>query len=60
MKIILHFTNCDKFATEVPDDEVDVFYTEWDTHDKEAFETVSDAWILHRDVLWVEFPENKE
>jgi hypothetical protein len=60
-KVILHFTNLDTFATEIAEDEMDVFYTEWDKHSKkDAFETISTAWIKPCDVLWIEFSKDRE
>jgi hypothetical protein len=59
-KVILHFTNLDTFATEIEEDEVNDFYMEWDKRGKDAFTTISTAWIKPCDVLWIEFPEDKE
>jgi hypothetical protein len=59
-KVILHFTNLDTFTTEIAEDELDVFYTEWDERSKKyAFEPILTAWIKPCDVLWIEFPEDK-
>jgi hypothetical protein len=59
-KIILHFTNLDTFATEIAEDDMDDFYMEWDKRGKDAFETISTAWIKPCDVLWIDFQEDKE
>jgi len=56
MKVILHFTNCDSFATEIDDDDCDALLLEWDERGKDVFQTIETAWIKPCDVLWIEFP----
>jgi len=57
MKVILHFTNGDKYSTDALDDDCEGLFDEWNKAGKDAFQTIEDAWIRPRDVLWIEFPE---
>ena len=59
-KAILHLVNGDSFTIEIGDSQIDEFYEEWSKRGADTFETIEDAWIMPKDVLWIEFLKDEE